>query len=160
MIPEIGSMALSLALVVALIQGIYPLYGVKKQWLRWVNAAQPLTLLQFGCILIVYSCLTYAFIAHDFYRALGVKIPNSLLPIYYRISAVWGGHEGSLLLWMLMLSGWQAAVAIRAKHLPPFIHANVLAILGLVSFGFLLFIVFASNSFARTRLISQLMVMT
>lgn len=150
MIPEIGSMALCLALVVALIQGIYPLYGIKRQWMRWVNAASPLTLLQFTCVLIAYVCLTYAFITHDFTVRYVSENSNSLLPIYYRISGVWGGHEGSLLLWMLMLSGWQAAVAIGARHLPPFMHANVLAVLGWVSFGFLLFIVFASNPFART----------
>ena len=112
MIPEIGSMALCLALVVALIQGTYPLYGVKKQWLRWVNAAAPLTLLQFSCVLLAYVCLTYAFITHDFTVRYVSENSNSLLPIYYRISGVWGGHEGSLLLWMLMLSGWQAAVAV------------------------------------------------
>ncbi len=150
MIPEIGTMLLCLALIIALMQSVYPLIGVKKQYARWIYAALKLPLLQFGLVFGAYLCLTYAFVHHDFTVRYVSEHSNSMLPIYYRLSAVWGGHEGSLLLWILMLSGWQAAVALLGKHLPNTIHANVLAVLGWVSFGFLLFTVFASNPFART----------
>lgn len=150
MIPEIGVMMMCIALVIALIQGSYPLYGAKYNLARWTLAAPRLSLLQFLFLLAAYACLTCAFITHDFTVRYVSEHSNSLLPVYYRVSAVWGGHEGSLLLWVLLLSAWQAAVALFSKHLPAKMQAHILAVLGWVSAGFLFFILFASNPFART----------
>ncbi len=149
MIPELGHFALILALLVALIQGVLPLIGAARGSLPWIALAKPAARAQFLLIATSFGCLTYAFIANDFSVAFVAEHSNSQLPLAYRIGAVWGGHEGSLLLWMLMLTGWGAAVSLFSCHLPATMTARVLAVLGLVSVGLLLFILFTSNPFER-----------
>ena len=104
---------------------------------------------QFLFLLIAFLCLTYSFIANDFSVLYVTNNSNTLLPIYYRISAVWGAHEGSLLLWVLCLAGWGFAVAIKSRSLPEDVLARVLAVMGMISIGFILFTLLTSNPFER-----------
>ncbi|MFZ5562130.1 MAG: heme lyase CcmF/NrfE family subunit [Pseudomonadota bacterium] len=149
MLAELGHFALVLALVVALLQIVLPLYGV---WTR-NGAAQALArsaaMVQFGLVLFSFLALVAAFVANDFTLDYVARQSNTRLPVFYKVSAVWGGHEGSLLLWALVLAGWTAAVALFSRSLPRDMTARVLAILGAVSVAFLLFILLTSNPFAR-----------
>ena len=149
MIPEIGQFAIVLALCVAIAQGVLPLVGAARGDAAWMGFARPAAQAQFALIAIAYLCLTYAFITHDFSVTYVANNSNSLLPLVYRITAVWGGHEGSLLLWALMLAGWTLAVTIFSRHLPEEIVSRVLGVMGLVSVGFLSFMIFTSNPFDR-----------
>ena len=137
MIPELGQLALSLALVVALVQGVF--HSLARP------AAQAQTLL----VAFAFGCLTYAFVANDFSVQYVAMNSNSALPLQYRVAGVWGGHEGSLLLWCLMLGVWMSAVSVFSGHLPREMAARVLGVLGLVSAGFLAFMLFTSNPFDR-----------
>jgi cytochrome c-type biogenesis protein CcmF len=148
-IPEIGHLFLYLALGAALVQGVMPLVGAQRGQLDWMNLARPLAWTQFLCIAIAFVLLSVSFARNDFSVLYVATNSNSALPIYYRLAAVWGGHEGSLLLWMLMLSLWTVAVARFSHNLPlPFL-ARILAVMGLVSVGFLLFMLLTSNPFDR-----------
>ncbi|PKO87690.1 MAG: c-type cytochrome biogenesis protein CcmF [Betaproteobacteria bacterium HGW-Betaproteobacteria-12] len=149
MIPELGHFALILAALVALILGTLPLLGAHHNRLAWIALARPATGAMALLIAFAFACLAQAFVANDFSVVYVAQHSNSLLPVEYRFAAVWGGHEGSLLLWMLMLSGWAAAVALLSRQLPETMVARVLGTLGLVAFGFLLFILFTSNPFER-----------
>ncbi|MCW9012147.1 MAG: heme lyase CcmF/NrfE family subunit [Gammaproteobacteria bacterium] len=149
MIPEIGHFALILALSLAIILGIVPLVGSFKRQAAWISVAQPAAYGQALFITISFICLTWAFIQNDFSVVYAVKQSNTELPLIYRISAVWGGHEGSLLLWAWFLSLWTAAVALFSREMPQVMRARVLAIMGLVSIGFLLFALITSNPFER-----------
>ncbi|MFY9327116.1 MAG: heme lyase CcmF/NrfE family subunit [Georgfuchsia sp.] len=149
MIPEIGHFALILALLVALIQGIIPLIGSQRGIPAWIALARPASATLLLLIIVAYGCLTQAFIVNDFTVLYVAEHSNSQLPLVYRIAAVWGGHEGSLLLWMLMLSLWSAAVAAFSRSLPEDMVARVEGVLGLVSSGFLLFILTTSSPFER-----------
>ena len=149
MIPEIGHFALITALCLALIQGIVPLLGAARGIPAWTAIARPAAQGQFVFVAIAFACLTYAFISHDFSVLYVASHSNSALPIQYRIAGVWGGHEGSLLLWALMLGGWTVAVTLFSRHLPEEMVARVIAVMGLVSVGFLLFMLFTSNPFER-----------
>ena len=149
MIPEIGHFALILALVMAAVQATVPLVGAARGITPWMRLARPVAQGQFVYVLIAYICLTYAFLAHDFSVLYVSSHSNSALPWYYRIAAVWGGHEGSLLLWMLMLTGWTFAVSVLSRNLPEEMVSRVLGVMGLVSIGFLLFILITSNPFER-----------
>ncbi|MDR2239620.1 MAG: heme lyase CcmF/NrfE family subunit [Zoogloeaceae bacterium] len=149
MIPEIGHFALILALVVALAQGTLPLIGAARGNLPWIALARPAARAQFLLVAISFGCLTWAFIVNDFSVLYTAQQSNSRLPLMYRISGVWGGHEGSLLLWILMLSGWTAAASFLSRRLPDTMTARVLGVLGLVAAGFLLFILLTSNPFER-----------
>ncbi len=149
MLPELGHFALILALCTALVQGIIPLVGAARGMPGWMALARPAALAQFLFLLIAFALLTEAFITNDFSVAYVAQNSNSSLPLVYRISAVWGGHEGSLLLWAVMLGGWTAAVAVLSRRLPDDMVARVLAVMGLVSVGFLLFTLFTSNPFLR-----------
>jgi len=149
MIPEIGHFALILALCLAITQAFFPLAGAATGKVRWMAMAKPAAQGQFIFLLISFICLTYAFIVNDFSVAYVAKNSNTLLPIQYRISAVWGSHEGSLLLWGLILGVWTFAVTIFSKHLPQNMLARVLGIMGLISIGFLLFMLLTSNPFDR-----------
>jgi cytochrome c-type biogenesis protein CcmF len=100
-------------------------------------------------IAFAFGCLAAAFVHNDFSVLYVASHSNSQLPLHYRLTAVWGGHEGSMLLWMLMLGGWMAAVAVFSRHLPLVMVARILGVLGLVSVGFHLFLLFASNPFER-----------
>ncbi len=149
MIPELGHFILILALAVALVQGVLPLLGAQRGRADWMALARPAAYLQFTLILLSYFCLTAAFVQHDFSVLYVASNSNSALPLAYRFAAVWGGHEGSLLLWLLMMAGWTVAVARFSRSLPPVFVARILAVLGLLSVGFLLFTLATSNPFDR-----------
>src|SRR5512139_338062 len=149
MIPELGHFALILATLVALILGTLPLLGAHRNRLAWVALARPAATAMALLITFSFACLTQAFVVSDFSVVYVAQHSNSLLPIQYRVAAVWGGHEGSLLLWMLMLSWWAFAVAMLSRQLPETMVARVLGTLGLVAFGFLLFILITSSPFER-----------
>lgn len=149
MLPELGHYALVLALCLALVQGVVPLLGAQRGLSNWMALARPAVLAQFVALLLSIALLTYAFVSNDFSVAYTANHSNSLLPMVYRISAVWGGHEGSLLLWAFLLALWSAAVALLSRRLPQVMVARVLGVLGLVSVGFLSFLIFTSNPFAR-----------
>ncbi|MFR9718070.1 heme lyase CcmF/NrfE family subunit [Aeromonas diversa] len=150
MIPELGQFALILSFAVALLLGTYPLLGAHYGRLGMMKAARPLAYAQFFALLVSFACLTWAFIDNDFTVQYIATNSNSLLPLAYRISAVWGAHEGSLLLWVLTLGGWTAAVARFSRGLPLDAVARVLGVLGLIAVGFTAFVLFTSNPFTRT----------
>jgi cytochrome c-type biogenesis protein CcmF len=149
MIPELGHFALILAAVVAVLQGTLPFVGAARGDIGLMSLARVAACVQ--CILIVFAfgCLAAAFLGNDFSVLYVASNSNSRLPEIYRFTAVWGGHEGSMLLWMLMLGGWSAAVALFSRHLPLAMVARVLGVLGLVSLGFHLFLLITSNPFER-----------
>ena len=149
MIPELGQFALILAFCVALAQGVLPLIGAQQRRLNWIAFARPAAATQALLIVIAFACLMAAFVQNDFSVLYVVQHSNSLLPLPYRMAAVWGGHEGSLLLWALMLALWTLAVAVLSNQLPDAMIARVLGVLGLVAAGLLLFILATSNPFAR-----------
>ncbi|MCO5096426.1 MAG: heme lyase CcmF/NrfE family subunit [Rhodocyclaceae bacterium] len=151
MIPELGHFALILALLVSLVQGTLPLVGAHRgnNGQAWIALARPAARAQFLLVVFAFACLTWAFVANDFSVVYVVQHSNSRLPLEYRIAGVWGGHEGSLLLWMLMLSGWTVAVSLLSRHLPDAMTARVLGVLGLIAVGFLAFILLTSNPFER-----------
>ncbi len=149
MIPEIGQFALGVAFCLALVQGIVPLAGAQIGRMDWVAVAAPAARGQFLFVAIAFACLTCAFIVHDFSVLYVAENSNTALPLPYRISAVWGGHEGSLLLWALVLAGWTFAVTIFSRSLEPRFRARVIAVMGLVSVGILLFMLATSNPFER-----------
>jgi len=146
-IPEIGHFSLILALTLALAQGILPLLGAMDK--RLLAVARPAAQGQFVFVAIAFGCLTYAFINNDFSVRYVAGNSNSMLPLQYRIAAVWGGHEGSLLLWTQMLALWTLAVTLFSRRLPDELVARVLAVMGLVAVGFLAFMLFTSNPFER-----------
>ena len=149
MIPEIGQITLVIALSIALIQAFVPLAGAHLGVQRWIALAVPAALAQLLFVGSSYACLTWAFLSHDFSVLYVAKNSNSALPLIYRISGVWGSHEGSLLLWSLVLALWTGAVALFTPNVPRAMRARVLGVLGLVSCGFLLFIIITSNPFER-----------
>jgi cytochrome c-type biogenesis protein CcmF len=149
MIPELGHLALIFAFCAALVQAIPPLVGAQTGRPHWTALAAPAARWQFLFLLISFACLSWAFLQKDFSVLYVAKNSNSLLPWYYRLSAVWGAHEGSLLLWTLILGGWTLAVSFFSRTLPFTFTARVLAVLGLISLGFLMFMLFTSNPFER-----------
>jgi len=148
-IPELGQLSLSIALVVALVQGVLPLAGAQRGDAGWMAVARPAAHSLALLVAFAFGCLVYAFVANDFSVQYVVQHSNSALPLQYRISGAWGGHEGSLLLWILMLGVWMSAIALFSTHLPEEMAARVLGLLGLVSAGFLAFLLFTSNPFDR-----------
>ena len=149
MIVEIGHFALILAACVALVQGVLPLAGTINDNQRWQALAKPAAALQFALIAFSFAVLAHGALTDDFSIKYIAGHSNSLLPTQYKFASVWGGHEGSLLLWMLMLSGWTVSVAIFSRTLPLAMVARVIGILGLVSTGFLMFILITSSPFER-----------
>ncbi len=149
MIPELGHFALILALLVALAQGTLPLAGAAFGESRLMALARPAARAQFLLVVVAFACLAASFIGNDFSVQNVATNSNSELPVYYRFAATWGSHEGSLLLWALMLAGWTFAVSVFSRHLPPILLARVIAVMGLVSVGFLAFLLFTSNPFER-----------
>ena len=149
MIPELGHFALILSLFVALAAGILPLVGAHRNQAQWIAFARPATSALFVLILISYACLTWAFYVDDFSVGYVAGHSNSQMPTIFRLSAVWGGHEGSLLLWALMLAGWAMAVALFSRQLPDAMVARVLGVMGLVMVGLLAFTLFTSSPFER-----------
>ena len=149
MIPELGQLALILALITALVLGVLPLVGAQTNRPLLTLVARPAATALFIWVAMAFICLMIAFIQNDFSVLYVALNSNSLLPTIYRIGAVWGGHEGSILLWALMLAGWTLAVAAFSKHLPQKMVARILAVLGLLSVGVLLFTLLTSNPFMR-----------
>jgi len=149
MFPELGHFALILALCIAAVQGTIPFIGASRGHAPWMAVARPAAYGQFLFLSISLLLLIYAFVTNDFSVRYAASNSNSHLPLIYRISAVWGGHEGSLLLWAWMMGGWAAAAALFSRRLPPEMVARVLGVLGLVSVGFLLFLLLTSSPFER-----------
>lgn len=149
MIPEIGHYALILALCVALVQGTVPIYGAAHGNPRLMALAIPAARSQFFLVLIAFGCLAYAFATKDFSVLYVAATSNSQLPLHYRLAAIWGAHEGSLLLWTFILTMWMFAVTVFSSHLPEAMRARILGVMGLVSVGFLLFMLSVSNPFER-----------
>ncbi len=149
MIPEIGQFALNLALVLAIVLGTLPLVGSIRGIHNWVALARPVAINMFVMVAVSYACLTWSFITSDFSVSYVANHSNSHLPLIYRISGVWGGHEGSLLLWALILVGWTGAVAIRTREIPDLLSARVLSVMGLIGVGIMLFMLLTSNPFER-----------
>ncbi len=148
MIPELGHLSLILAFLVALALGVLPLIGASRQQAALIGFARPAARAQFALIALAFLCLTQSFIANDFSVAYVAAHSNTKLPVWYRITAVWGSHEGSLLLWALLLGLWTCAVSF-ARNLPEEFTARVLAVMGLAASGFLAFMLFTSNPFER-----------
>ncbi len=149
MIAELGHFSLILALSMAVILGILPILGAYRSITGWVAVARPVAYAQLLFLFISYGCLTYAFLVHDFSVAYVAHNSNTALPTLYLVSGVWGAHEGSLLLWALILSIWTGLVAFFSKNIPETTMARVLGVLGLVSIGFNLFLIYTSNPFER-----------
>jgi len=149
MIYELGHVALILALTMAMAQSVLPLIGAHTGNAAWMGLARPSARGQFLFMLISYLCLTHAFVTNDFSVALAANHSNSTLPLMYRLTAVWGNHEGSILLWSLILSLWTVAVSIFSRQLDDRMVARVLGVMGLISCGFILFTLFTSNPFER-----------
>ena len=149
MIPEIGQFALIIALLLALTQATFPLIGASRGNRTWIGLAAPAGQAQFIFVAIAFCCLGYSFITNDFSVLNVATNSNSQLPLHYRLAATWGSHEGSLLLWTFMLSLWTVAVSLFSRHLPEEMTARVLSVMGIVSVGFLLFMLLTSNPFTR-----------
>jgi cytochrome c-type biogenesis protein CcmF len=149
MIPEIGQFALIIALLLALTQAILPLYAASNGNRTWMALAAPAGQAQFIFVVIAFGCLAYSFVTNDFSVLNVATNSNSQLPLHYRLAATWGSHEGSLLLWTLMLSLWTVAVSLFSRHLPEEMTARVLSVMGIISVGFLLFMLLTSNPFTR-----------
>ena len=149
MIPEIGHFALILALCVAIFLSVIPMLGSFVNQRSWMAFARPAAQVQFLLVGISYAILTHAFLIHDFSVSYVANTSNLSLPLIYRISGVWGSHEGSLLLWLLILAGWTAAVSVFSRGIPLQMVARVLSVLGMISIGFTLFMLLTSNPFDR-----------
>ncbi|WP_111412969.1 heme lyase CcmF/NrfE family subunit [Billgrantia lactosivorans] len=149
MIPEIGHFALVIAMLMAAVQGVMPLAGAALRRPLWMAYARPMVAGQFLFVFIAYLCLTASYLLDDFSVANVANNSNSMLPWYYKFSAVWGNHEGSVLLWSLMLAGWSYLAARFSRELPRDMVARVVGVLGLVAVGFLAFVLVTSNPFER-----------
>ena len=150
MIAELGNYALALALALSVFLAVLPLIGAEKANVKLMALARPLTWSMFLALSLSFGALFYLFAVNDFSVQYVVNNSNSLLPLQYRLSAVWGSHEGSLLLWIWLLSLWAVGVATFTRKMPEEAVARVLSVMGLVSIGFLVFIIFSSNPFVRT----------
>ena len=149
MIPELGQFALCLALLLALTQALFGLAGAARADATWMAAVRPAAQGQFLFVAFAFGCLTYAFVTNDFSVQYVAQHSNSKLPLAYKVAGVWGGHEGSLLLWTLMLGVWMVAVSVFSRQLPEEMVARVLGVMGLVASGFFAFMLFTSNPFDR-----------
>jgi len=149
LIPEIGHLALIIALSLALAQGIFPLFGVVRGNPAWMRVGHTAALGQLLFVSVAFASLVAAFVGNDFSVLYTASNSNTSLPLQYRIAATWGGHDGSMLLWVLILAGWAVAIAAFSRHLATDFVARVLGVMGLVSAGFLAFLLFTSNPFLR-----------
>ena len=149
MLPELGQFALILALLLAGLQAFFGIAGPAWSQERWMRAVSAAVAGQAVMVATAVLCLVTSFVGNDFSVAYVAENSNSALPLFYRVAALWGAHEGSLLLWILLLAGWTVAVALASARLPPRFAARVLGVLGVVSFGFLLFTLATSNPFLR-----------
>jgi cytochrome c-type biogenesis protein CcmF len=149
MIPELGESALIVALLLAITNGVLPLVGAACGISGWTRSSWPLARAQCAFVTMAFGCLAVSFTGNDFSVAYVASNSNSLLPLIYRFSAVWGGHEGSLLLWTMLLAWWMAAVSVFSKQLPVPMIARVLGVMSWIDAGFLLFMLLTSNPFTR-----------
>ncbi|HKE43644.1 MAG TPA: heme lyase CcmF/NrfE family subunit [Steroidobacteraceae bacterium] len=149
MIPELGHFALILALCLAIAQSVFGLIGAWRRQPEWMAVARPAVAGQFVFVALAFGCLTAAFVGNDFSVSYVALNSNSALPTFYRVAAVWGAHEGSLLLWIFVLATWSLAVAALSRSLPDTFIARVLGVLGVVSAGFMTFTLATSNPFLR-----------
>ena len=149
MIPELGNFALIIALFLALALGVLPILGAARNNPVWMSVARPLAYGQWVFVALAFAILANAFLSNDFSVQYVAEHSNTGLPVQYQFAAIWGGHEGSLLLWALILATWTAAVATFSRHLPEEMVARVLGVMGLVAVGFLLFMLLTSNPFDR-----------
>ncbi|WP_409262855.1 cytochrome c biogenesis protein CcsA, partial [Pseudomonas putida] len=148
-VPELGQLAMILAICFAVVQASVPLLGAWRGDSLWMSLARPAAWGQFAFLTFAFACLTHAFMTDNFSVAYVASNSNSALPWYYKFSAVWGAHEGSLLLWALILGGWTFAVSVFSRQLPQVMLARVLAVMGMISVGFLSFLIITSNPFQR-----------
>ena len=149
MIPEIGNFALILALLLATAQAVLPIVGAARGDRTLMAVARPAAQGQVMFITLAFGCLLYSFVVNDFSVVNVASNSNSQLPLHYRVAASWGSHEGSLLLWVLMLAWWTFGVSIFSRHLPDDMVARVIGVQGVISIGFLLFMLLTSNPFDR-----------
>ncbi len=149
MIPELGHFSLIIALFLALSLGVLPIFGAARNNRVLMGLARPLATGQFVFIALAFAALAYSFLHNDFSVLYVAEHSNSQLPLHYRFAAIWGGHEGSLLLWVTILSVWAVAVATFSKHLPEEMVARVLGVMGLIAVGFILFMLLTSDPFVR-----------
>ncbi|VEI76684.1 Cytochrome c-type biogenesis protein CcmF [Mannheimia haemolytica] len=150
MIAELGNYALALALAISILLAVLPLWGAEKQNSTLIALARPMTWAMFLALTISFGSLFYLFAVNDFTVQYVVNNSNSRLPLQYRLSAVWGAHEGSLLLWVWLLSLWSVGVATFTRKMPEDAVARVLGLMGVIGIGFLVFVIFTSNPFDRT----------
>jgi cytochrome c-type biogenesis protein CcmF len=149
MIPELGHFSLIIALCLAITLSIVPLIGAHRNQSQWMALARPLATGQFVFVAFAFACLIYCFVTSDFSVKNVAANSNTKLPVYYKVTASWGSHEGSLLLWILMLTGWTYAVAVFSRNLPQEVIARVLSVMGMIAIGFFLFTLMTSNPFER-----------
>src|SRR5690606_15948213 len=149
MLPELGQVLMALALLVSAVQALLPLAGAHRNDPRLMAVARPASYAMLALVGGAFALLTWAFVSQDFSVRYVATNSNSLLPMVYRYTAVWGSHEGSLLLWVLVLCVWNALVAALSGNLPQAVVARVLGVLGIVGCGFLAFLIFTSNPFER-----------
>ena len=138
MIPELGLLALILGFCAAMVLSVMPLIGSFTASQSWMAIARPAASGQLFFVSLAYACLTWSFVQSDFSVAYVANNSNTALPLMYKIAGVWGGHSGSILLWILILSGWTAAVAVISRRLPTVLLSRVLSVLGMISIGFTL----------------------
>jgi len=150
MIPEIGHFALILALCIAVVLSVVPMVGSFAGRYSWMALARPASTIQFLLVGVSYATLTYAFVTNDFSVDYVANTSNLAQPMIYKITGVWGSHEGSLLLWLLVLTTWTALVSIFSRGIPLMMISRVLSVLGMISVGFTLFVLLTSNPFNRT----------
>jgi cytochrome c-type biogenesis protein CcmF len=149
MIPELGQLCLVIALCISIAQAFFPLVGAHRGNRAWTAVAMPAAAGQFVFVTLAFAFLAYSFITNDFSVLIVAGHSNSQLPLMYRFAAVWGGHEGSLVLWVLLLSIWTIAVAVSSRRLPEYLSARIVGVMGFISAGLILYIVLASNPFLR-----------
>ncbi|PDH34283.1 MAG: heme lyase NrfEFG subunit NrfE [OM182 bacterium MED-G28] len=149
MIPELGQFSLILAFCLSILLGTLPIIGAARSNMVWMNLARPLATGIFVFLGISIGILAYTFVTDDFSVQIVAAQSNSLLPMHYKLTALWGGHEGSFLLWTFMLSGWMLAVSVFSKTMPIEFVARVLGVLGLLCVSYILFMLATSNPFMR-----------
>jgi cytochrome c-type biogenesis protein CcmF len=149
MAPELGIFSLILAFVLSLAQAFFGLTGAWRARPVWMAVARPAVTGQFVFVVLAFACLVYSFVNNDFSVLYVARNSNSQLPLFYKVAALWGAHEGSLLLWILILSIWSVAVAAFSRLLPPSFSSRVLGVMGLISAGFMLFTLWTSDPFLR-----------
>jgi len=149
MIPELGQLCATIALCLAVVQAVFPLVGAHRNWSAWMAVARPAAAGHFVFLALAFGFLTYSFVTNDFSVLIVASTSNSQLPTLYRVAAVWGGHEGSLMLWVLLLAVWTIAVTVSSRQLPEYLSARIIGVMGFISAGLLLYILSVSNPFLR-----------